>query len=447
MGRRVSVRRKLRSRLLSAYISPGLRGKQRDWHETKRKLAGRPHAVSAFLQLDDPYSYLLSAYLPALVECYDIELKVYLSEALGGAYRPAPDLLAEYAILDCARVAVELGLPFLDKRTAPLGEQKSRLLASLSKAAGQDDFLGVMRHALEVYWRGDVEAAGRLEFADSGSPDNCIARSQKELERLGHYDSAMLHYGGEWYWGVDRLHYLTQRLDELGAAHGIARNAQLASIRQAMQIDLPFKAPAAAKGLPALELFYSFRSPYSQLCLGRVYEVANAFGLELVLRPVLPMMMRGITVPDAKIRYIIRDAMREAETHGVPFGDCIDPLGEGVERCHAVFAYAESERRGREFLQNAAELIWGQAIDVTTDKGLRKITGRTGLFWPEAQQALSSDDWREAAEENRQLMFSLGCWGVPTMCVGDFAVWGQDRIWLLVRHLEELCDTGEGILV
>jgi 2-hydroxychromene-2-carboxylate isomerase len=265
--------------------------------------------------------------------------------------------------------------------------------------------------------------------------------------KLGHYNSAMLHYGGEWYWGVDRLHFLTERLDELGAARGEGRSPRLASIRQAMQMELPFKPPAAAKDLPTLELFYSFRSPYSQLCLGRAYELADAFGLELVLRPVLPMMMRGMKVPDAKIRYIIRDAMREAETFGVPFGDCMDPLGEGVERCHAVFAYAESEKRGREFLQNAAEMIWGQGVDVATDKGLRKITGKTGLFWPEVKQALANDDWRDTAEENRQLMFSMGCWGVPTMCVGDFAVWGQDRVWLLARHLEDLCDTGEGILV
>ena len=28
----------------------------------------------------------------------------------------------------------------------------------------------------------------------------------------------MLHYAGEWYWGVDRLHYLLDRLSELRAA-------------------------------------------------------------------------------------------------------------------------------------------------------------------------------------------------------------------------------------
>ncbi len=221
----------------------------------------------------------------------------------------------------------------------------------------------------------------------------------------------------------------------------------LGSIQRAMRLDLPVVPPAAAQDLPPIDLFYSFRSPYSHLCVRRVSAVADAFGLELVLRPVLPLMMRGVNVPRSKLRYILRDAAREAETLGVPFGNAMDPLGVGVERCHAVFAYAQSEHRAREFLQNASELIWSEGVDAATDEGMRKITARTGLFWPEAKQAMESDDWRETAEENRQLMLSLGSWGVPTMSLGDYAVWGQDRIWLLARHLEELCDTGEGILV
>lgn len=444
----MSAKRRLRSRLLSAYISPTVRDKQRQWHEAKRKLSRRPHSVSAFLQLDDPYSYLLSRYLPALAAHYDIELRVHLTEALGGDYRPAADMLGEYAVLDGGRVAAALGVPFLDRGSQPPAAHKDALVDMLAVESGEAGFLTTMRDVLEIYWRGDDEAAANeAAGAQRGVSEAVIAASQQMQTGLGHYNSAMLHYGGEWYWGVDRLHYLCERLDALGAKRGQRANAQLDSIRLAMQMDLPFSRPAAARDLPPLELFYSFRSPYSQLCLQRVYDVADAFGLELVLRPVLPMMMRGMSVPEAKLRYIIRDAAREAATHDVAFGDCMDPLGAGVERCHAVFAYAESEKRGRDFLKNAAELIWAQAVDVAADKGLRKLTGKTGLFWPDVLKALESDDWRETAEENRQLMFSLGCWGVPTICLGDYAVWGQDRIWLLARHIEELCDSGEGILV
>ena len=47
----------------------------------------------------------------------------------------------------------------------------------------------------------------------------------------------------------------------------------------------------------------------------------------------------------------------------------------------------------------------------------------------------------------RESMMGSGLWGVPTMRMGEFVVWGQDRDWLLVRHLEELCDPGDGIIV
>jgi 2-hydroxychromene-2-carboxylate isomerase len=443
----VSVRNRLRSKLLSAYISEGTRRRSHAWHEARRKLTGKGHVVTAFLQIDDPYSYLLSRYLPDLAGQFEIDLRVCLSRALGGDYDPAGAVRADYAVTDVARVAAELGIPFLDRGEQPL-EHLAAMNDAVAARVNHEDFSDAVYAALESFWRGDAQAAADLAVAGGGSAgETVIAASQRLLDRMGHYNSAMLHYGGEWFWGVDRLQHLAAQLEARGLGRGSRGNPRLASIAQVMHIDLPVRPPAAAAKLPPLDLFYSFRSPYSQLCLRRVFAVADAFGLELVLRPVLPMMMRGMAVPPRKIRYIVRDAAREAELHGVPFGNCVDPLGAGVERCHAVFAYAESEKRGREFLLNASEMIWDQAVDVTTDKGLRRITAKTGLFWPEVKQALENDDWRETEAENRQLMLSLGGWGVPTLCLGDFVVWGQDRIWLLVRQLEELCDTGEGILV
>lgn len=448
LGRELKIRQKLRSYFLTALLSPASRRMQRSASEMRRKLAGQPHVVSAFLQLDDPYSYLLASYLPDLVKQYAIELRVYLSQALGEGFQPAPDMLAEYSALDVQRVARELGVPFLDKGVAPPVEHRRALLDYLAACAGNNDFLTEFSRVLEAYWRGDNEAAARrADTRVAGQADHVIAESQALQKRLGHYNSAMLHYGGEWYWGVDRLHYLASRFDELGLARPEKGNTRLASIRQAMHVSLPVKPPVAAKELPPLELFVSFRSPYSYLVLQRIYEIADAFGLELRLRPVLPMVMRGMQVPRAKLLYIANDTVREADRRGLPYGKIADPVGEGVERCLAVFLYAESEHKGRDFLLNAGTAIWSEAVDVATDKGMRKVTGRTGLFWPDVVAAMESDEWRGRIEENRESMMASGSWGVPTMRLGDDVFWGQDRDWLLVRHIEELCDTGDGILV
>ena len=445
----MSLDRKVKSKLLTLLLDSRVTKSRRQLTETRRKLSGQRHVVSVFLQIDDPYSYILSHYLPSLAKHYDVDLHLYLSQALGESFQPEPALLAEYSVEDCLRLAEELGIPFLDKGKLPPTEHRVGLSNAIAELVGTDGFDDACRQALEVFWRGDSAAAASLCQAGSSAGDSLdvINESQKLLKKLGHYNSAMLHYGGEWYWGVDRLHYLTDRLDELGLAAGDSSDPMLESIKQAMRVTLPVSPPSAAADLPPLEYFHSFRSPYSYLAFQRIVEIADAFGVQLMLRPVLPMVMRGMVVPQPKIHYVVEDAHREAVRKNIPFGKIADPVGVGAERCLAVFRYAESEHRAREFLLNAGTAIWSEAIDVATDKGMRKVSGRTGLFWPEVKQSMENDDWIESTESNRESMMNSGSWGVPTMRMGNFFVWGQDRDWMLVRHIEELCDTGDGIIV
>jgi 2-hydroxychromene-2-carboxylate isomerase len=447
MGRDVTIKNRIRSLILNALLSRRFRHAKRGIGEWRRKLTGRRHVVSVFLQLDDPYSYLLSQYLPQLQERYDVDLRVYLAESMGGGYMPKPDMLHAYAETDCARVANELGMHFLDKGPAPAADQKHALLDSLADDAGQPEFVTVVLQALAAYWRGDAESITNIIGSRaSGNGRQLVESGQQRLQRSGHYNAATLHYGGEWYWGIDRLHYLTARLDNLGANRGDGPHPDLAANERAMQVVLPITPPEAARNLPALEYFHSFRSPYSWLGLRQAMHVADAFGLELRIRPVLPMVMRGMQVPRNKLVYIVKDTKRESERLQVPFGRLADPVGDGVERLLAVYNYACSENKGREFLLNAGEAIWSQAIDVASDAGMRKVAGNTALFWPEVVDAMRDDSWREVVEQNRESMMASGSWGVPTMRLGDFVVWGQDRIWLLARHIEDLCNTGDGIL-
>ncbi len=445
----MSLKSKLRSRLVTALFSPKTRACKRRWEEFRRRVSGKRHTVSVFLELDDPYSYLLSLYLPDFRDRYDIDLHIHLAQALGDEFRPRADMLAVYAEQDCARLAQELGIPFLDKGNAPPVEHRRALIDALAGSEHDESFDDDVLEAINLYWRGDTEGVARRVSGSelTGKGDALLKRNQQLLAELGHYNGATLFYAGEWYWGIDRLHYLTDRLDALGVRRDAAVKSRLASIRQVAQISLPVSPPSTAKELPPLEFFYSFRSPYSFLSLQRVYDIADAFGLELEIRPVLPMVMRGMQVPNSKIMYIATDTAREAERFAVPFGRFADPVGAGVERCLAVYFYALGEKRERDFLLNAGEAIWAQGIDVVTDKGLRKVTGRTGLFWPDVKAALTDDSWRAIAEENRTSMMESGSWGVPTLRLGDFTVWGQDRLWLLVRHIEEQCDTGDGILI
>ena len=445
----MNIERKVRSLALNVIMHPRVLNAQRWMVEKRRRLGGARHRISVFLQLDDPYSYLVSHYLPYIAKNYDVDLELHLSQASGGDFQPAPDMLPEYAVLDCTRLARELGVPFLDKGNFPPTERRAALTDAVAARVGSDEFDSELLQALAVYWRGDSSAAAQMSDVPgaSGQGRALVARSRKLQRKLAHYNSAMLHYGGEWYWGVDRLHYLLARLDSLGAATSGSTDPALASIGPAMAVSLPVRPPAAARDLPPIELFHSPRSPYSYLALKRSFEIADAFGLQLKLRPVLPMVMRGMKLPRSKLLYIARDTIREARRLGIPFGKIADPVGPGTERFMAVFTYAQSERRERDFVLNAGVAIWSQAVDIATDEGMRKVAGRTGLFWPDVQKAMQNDAWRPEIEANRESMMESGSWGVPTIRMGDLVLWGQDRDWLLVRHIEELCDTGDGILV
>lgn len=445
----MSGRPGLRSRVLTLLLDRRYRAARRFLAEWRRRLTFKPHVMQVFLQLDDPYSYLLSYYLAEVAKQYRVELRFYLSQALRSEFMPEPGMLAEYALADCKLLAAEFGLPFLDKGTTPVVEHRRVLLDFLAEEQVEPDFADTFTQALSTYWRGDTEGASRIiSRPETERPDTSVLIGQNQLllRKLGHYNSAMMLYGGEWYWGVDRLPYLLRRLDGLGANRGGERSEMLAALAQATQLQLPAAVPRMAERLPPLQMFHTFRSPYSYIALKRAMNIAEAFGLILQIRPVLPLVMRGLPVPKQKLRYIVSDANREAERVGVPFGRIADSVGPGVERCMAVFEYAREQGREREFVLAAGTGIFAAAIDVSTDEGMREVTERAGLFWPEVVKAMNDDSWKVAADENLAALNEAGLWGVPSFVIGNVVMWGQDRDWLLARRIEDLCESGEGIL-
>ncbi len=444
----------MKRKLLSLYLTFNLDKRfiliRRQLAEFRRLLTMKKRVVTVFLQLDDPYSYLLSYYLSFAIKRYKkVEFRFIVCQALRGEYMAEPGMQAEYAAYDCALLAEEFGIPFLDVGETPAVEYRRALLDFLAEEQDEEGFAEAFISALSVYWRGDTEGVARMlgrQQAENPETSILIGKNQLLLRKMGHYNTATMHYAGEWYWGVDRLHYLLDMFETQKLNRFKETTPELASLQQAMQMNLPATAPDAASSLPVLEMFHSFRSPYSYLALARTFGIADAFGLKLKLRPVLPMAMRGMSVPKAKLLYIAQDANREAQRQKIPFGKISDPLGAGTERCIAAFYYAASQNREREFSRAAGQAIFAKAIDVSTDAGLAIVAERSGLFWPELKEALSDDSWREQTKKNCDDLTELGLWGVPSFRIGELAMWGQDRDWLLVRKIEDMCAGGEGIM-
>lgn len=445
------MNRKLRSLFLNVILDTRFITFNRTVFELRRKLTLKNRIVHVFLQLDDPYSYLLTHYLEHVIQRYkQVEFKFYLCQALRGDFMPQPAMLAEYAVMDCKLLAKEFGVPFLDMGDAPVVEYRRPLLDFLADEQEDEEFPQTISKALSVFWRGDTEGAARLIGRTQGeqaSTNVLVGKNQLLLRKMGHYSCATMYYAGEWYWGVDRLLYLVKRFDEQGLNRFKESVPELASLEQAMQMNLPATVPAKAESLPRLEMFHSFRSPYSYIALTRTFEIADAFGLNLDVRPVLPMVMRGLSVPESKLMYLARDSNREAKRLKVPFGKISDSVGVGAERCIAAFYYAQSEGKERDFLYTVGQAIWSKAIDVATDEGMQIVAKRAGLFWPDVQQAIEKGDWREKVEANRKALTEMGLWGVPSFRIGETALWGQDRDWLLARKIEDMCHGGEGIMI
>ena len=177
-----------------------------------------------------------------------------------------------------------------------------------------------------------------------------------------------------------------------------------------------------------LDFFYSFRSPYSYLSAPRAFMLGMRFDVSLRFRGVIPMVMRGQSVPREKGIHTLRDAAREAERLGMPFGPMHDPVGEGAMRCLLIAAHAVQVGGELAFVLEAGGAIWGRAVDVATDEGLRPICERSGLDWASCQDALRDPALREFVEAETAALGEVGHWGVPVFVFRDEIFWGQDRI-------------------
>ncbi len=399
--------------------SPAIRSLQRRLAAARRRVTGARPVVHYFHQADDPYSWLTARALVHLEESYDITVRPFLVPPADKAAAPDPERLCHWALRDAQTLARGVKITPPPSRLPDASETRAAeaALAGISDARS----FSAMSAAIEEAW-----SAGSPLPAPTGDPVAARERGAKLRARLGHYSGAMFHFEGEWYWGLDRLGYLEDRL-----MSACGWTAPLFVPRREMVLQ-----PAALNRQPVLEAFISLRSPYTWLAMDRLMALAQTYKAELRLRPVLPMVMRGLPVPTPKRLYIVRDTKREAERLGLPFGLIADPVGKPAERGLAVTFHAMKSGKGAAFARSFLKGVFAEGIDAGTRKGLLKLCERAGLSAADMDAALADESWRVDAEANREAMLALGLWGVPAFRVDDMpAHWGQDRLWAVEDDL------------
>ncbi len=426
------------SKLMTVLCQPQRLARQRARTEKERIKAGKAHVVEYFHQVEDGYSHLAAQVLQSLVARYEIQLICHLVSGPLGKNAPEPSLLLQLSRYDAWHVAPQYALE-CPRHDGELRPDLLQLASAILAAQYCDRFIDRVAAVSRALWADDEAALKGLAeqhgcVSDIGISER-IAAGNKRREELKHYSGAMFYYGGEWYWGVDRLYHLEQRLAELG----IDRQPDAPGLVPRPHIEA---GPLKDSGQLTLEIYPSLRSPYTAISFDRAVALARDTGINLVVRPVLPMVMRGVPATRQKGMYIFWDTAREARAAGVPFGNFYDPIGAPVRRAYSLYPWACAQDKGVEFISAFLQCAFAEGINLNQDKGLKKAVEKAGLDWRTAQSLLGQSGWEALLESNRMAMYGAGLWGVPSFRLLDengkelLALWGQDRLWLFAREIQ-----------
>jgi 2-hydroxychromene-2-carboxylate isomerase len=204
------------------------------------------------------------------------------------------------------------------------------------------------------------------------------------------------------------------------------------------------------------DLYWSFRSPYSYLAIGRYRALSESHDVDIIVRPVYPLAIRQPDFFEKNhpnwIGYTMRDMMRVAQFHGIPFGPPRpDPIVQNVmtreiaaEQPH-IFRLTRmgqaAARRGKSlaFCHEAGMLIWGGQEGWNEGDHLAGAASRAGLDFAEleAEAASDADALDAEIQANQAALEAAGHWGVPTLAFDGEPFFGQDRIEMARWRMEQ----------
>ncbi len=205
------------------------------------------------------------------------------------------------------------------------------------------------------------------------------------------------------------------------------------------------------------DLFFSFRSPYSYLAIGRYRAMAEEYDLDITLRTVWPIAIRNpdilFTGNPAAPRYIVMDSFRAAQFLGMPFRwPRPDPVVQDlttreieedqphIYRIGRLGQSATRRGKGLEFADEVACLIWSGEVEGWNEgEHLAGAAARAGLDFAEMEAEVVSDAEALDAEiaANQDALEAAGHWGVPTLVFDGEPFFGQDRVDMAKWRMEQ----------
>jgi 2-hydroxychromene-2-carboxylate isomerase len=334
----------------------------------------------------------------------------------------------KYVFNDVQRIAPYYGVDFSGAHIPSL-DKKNAFLSHLC-TLNQHKLISDLPELSLKFWKGEFVGNSCSE----NIVQNILKEGNKKRDECNHYLGGIFHYGGENYWGVDRINLLLERLDNLGA-----NKANSLRIHPAVSKSGANYNTSNVK----LELFFSANSPYTYLSFDRVRKLGEKYNIPVVVRPIKPMLMRGMGISRRKGFYILSDCARIAEKLKIPFGKIRIATGLPLTRIYSLFPYVDRKGKGFDYLHRCMKGAYAEAQDISSKTFLRKVLIDLDLNPDEAFVHLDSKDWESGFEKNRLAMYRVNCWGAPTFKLfhkrkNILSTWGQDRIWLIEEELKKL---------
>jgi 2-hydroxychromene-2-carboxylate isomerase len=206
----------------------------------------------------------------------------------------------------------------------------------------------------------------------------------------------------------------------------------------------------------SVDLFFSFRSPYSYLALTGTRRMIAGYDVAVNLRPVYPLAVRvpGFfkSANSQFAKYVVLDSMRVARRDNIPFRfPRPDPIVQDmttldvaehqphIHRLTRLGAAAQLQGRSLEFTEAISRVLWDGTVKGWNEGDhLARAAEAAGFDLAAMDKAIAVDPDRFEAviKDNEAAHAASGHWGVPTFVFENEPFFGQDRIDLLIWRME-----------
>lgn len=206
-----------------------------------------------------------------------------------------------------------------------------------------------------------------------------------------------------------------------------------------------------------VDLYWSFRSPYSYLVTPRMIELERDWQASVNVRVVTPIAVRKpdffTNAQPQWFSYFMRDCHRSAEFVGLPFRWArpdpvvMDPMTRSypkdqphIHRLCRLGQLAAERGKGLPFLWEVSRTIWsGEVDDWHLGDHLAEAAARAGCDLAEMDAVILAEQARldAALETSEAAQLEAGHYGVPLMVYDGEPFFGQDRFDQLLWRMQQ----------